>query len=169
MADDPLNTLARYLLADCFLAVGTEAEAVAQLRRALELDPDYWVAHFRLGALDAVRGSLDEALASAEHAYRLGPSWTVGLVAAVAARMGDRHRAEELVQQLRNRRPHGMAGGLTWFYVITGDYGRAQDWLEAMVEERDPWALVWGRVLFTVFGSGSLRPRLARTMNLPTS
>ena len=166
LKEDPLNVLSRYLLADCLLATGAETDARAQLHRILELDPTYWPANFKLGALYAIRGSLDRALACAESAHAMGPPVTCGLLAGVAARMGDQGRAERLVKQVKDRRTYGTAVGLAWFHVITGDYDRAQDWLEKAVEERDPWAAAWGMVYFKVFGSGSLRPRLASMMNL---
>ena len=169
LEEDPLNVLSRYLLADCLLAAGADADAIAQLQRVLELDTHYWPAHFKLAALYAWRGSLDQALASAENAHAWGPPLTAALLAGIAACMGDHSRAERLVQPLRDEPTYGMPTGLTWFYAITGDYDGAQDWLERAVEERDPWAAGWGMVYFKAFGSGSLRPGLVKTMNLPAA
>ncbi|MGA3018269.1 MAG: tetratricopeptide repeat protein, partial [Bryobacteraceae bacterium] len=50
-------------------------DAVAEYRRALQLDPNYWNAHYNLaGALVRMPGGLAEALAEYEAALLLKPS-----------------------------------------------------------------------------------------------
>ena len=53
--------------------LGQPAEALASLRQALQLRPDYAEAHFHLGNLLKQQGSLDEAVAHLQQAIRLAP------------------------------------------------------------------------------------------------
>ena len=58
------------------LLLGADAEAVAWLRRALEANRNYPVAHFHLAAALALLGSLEEARAAANDGLALDPNFT---------------------------------------------------------------------------------------------
>ena len=49
-------------------------EAIAEFRKAIELDPNYALAHYRLGAALATKGLLDEAIAEFRKAIELDPN-----------------------------------------------------------------------------------------------
>ena len=59
------------------LAAGADAEAVVWLRRSLEANRNYSVAHFDLAAALALLGELDEARATAQAGLALDPSFTI--------------------------------------------------------------------------------------------
>ena len=59
------------------LSLGADAEAVAWLRRSIEVNRNLPVAHFHLAAGLALLGSLDEARAAAQAGLELDPSFTL--------------------------------------------------------------------------------------------
>ena len=59
------------------LQLGADAEAVVWLRRSIEANRNYPVAHFHLAAALALLGSLDEARAAAQAGLALNPSFTI--------------------------------------------------------------------------------------------
>ena len=62
-------------------------EALADARKAVELDPGFWVGWMDLGVLLAIRGQHDEAMACAERAMAAAPwsPYSLGLMAAALA------------------------------------------------------------------------------------
>jgi len=59
------------------LHISADAEALGWLRRSIEANRNYTLAHFWLAAALALLGSLDEASASARAGLALDPSFTV--------------------------------------------------------------------------------------------
>jgi tetratricopeptide (TPR) repeat protein len=59
------------------MALGADAEAVAWLRRSVEVNRNLPLAHFLLAAALALMGSLDEARASAKAGLALDPDFTI--------------------------------------------------------------------------------------------
>jgi tetratricopeptide (TPR) repeat protein len=59
------------------VVLNTEAEAVVWLRRSIEANRNYPLAHFLLAVALALRGSLDEARAAARVALALDPGFTI--------------------------------------------------------------------------------------------
>ena len=59
------------------LQLGADAEAVAWLRRSIEANRNYPLAHFYLAAALALLGRLDEARAAAQAGLALDPSFTI--------------------------------------------------------------------------------------------
>jgi tetratricopeptide (TPR) repeat protein len=69
--------------AKCLL--GCDEEAVAWLRRSIEANRNYSLAHFHLSAALARLGRLDEARAAAQAGLALDPSFTIRLARAAGA------------------------------------------------------------------------------------
>jgi tetratricopeptide (TPR) repeat protein len=57
--------------------LSADAEAAAWLRRGLEANRNYPLAHFHLAAALALLGSLDEARAAAQAGLALNPGFTI--------------------------------------------------------------------------------------------
>lgn len=83
------GALLRVTLANTLIAEGAQIEAIAELRRALEFDPDYSAAWKQLGKLLAESGDTQAAIA----AYKSG--------IAVAEKRGDKQAAKEMAVFLR--------------------------------------------------------------------
>jgi TolB-like protein/tetratricopeptide (TPR) repeat protein len=76
----PRDTMAHRWLVWVGLAkaqLGADAEAVVWLRRGLDANRNYSVAHFALAAVLAGRGELDEARAAVQAGLALDPSFTI--------------------------------------------------------------------------------------------
>ena len=59
------------------LQLGADAEAVAWLRRSIEANRNFPLAHFHLAAALALLGELDEARAAAQAGLALDPGFTL--------------------------------------------------------------------------------------------
>jgi tetratricopeptide (TPR) repeat protein len=59
------------------LVLGADAEAVAWLRRCLEVNRNYPLAHFHLAAALALLGSLEEARDAVRAGLALDPTFTI--------------------------------------------------------------------------------------------
>jgi hypothetical protein len=59
------------------LQLGADVEAVAWLRRSIEANRNFPVAHFTLAATLALLGRMDEAKAAAQAGLSLNPTFTV--------------------------------------------------------------------------------------------
>ena len=59
------------------LQLGADAEAAGWLRRAVEVNRNYPLAHFHLAAAEALIGSIDEARAVAQAGLALNPGFTI--------------------------------------------------------------------------------------------
>ena len=59
------------------LQLGADAEAVVWLRRSIEANRNFPLAHFYLAAALALLGALDEARAAAQAGLALDPSFTI--------------------------------------------------------------------------------------------
>ena len=66
------------------LALGSDEEAVARLRRAVEINRNYPMAHFYLAAALAHLGRHDEARAAAQAGLALNPTFTISRFRATA-------------------------------------------------------------------------------------
>ena len=91
--EDPLCQMWHMMHANTLCALGRMEERVLAVRRALELDPDFWFGWAQSGLLAAVRGHHDEALHCAEKAMAAAPwsPYAMGLMAAVMEKTVNRN------------------------------------------------------------------------------
>jgi serine/threonine-protein kinase len=170
LEEDPLNLIMRVGLAVSLRAAGRDEEAANEARKLFELDPEF-IAAYTLQALDVTREPLAEALAYAERAVSLFPSWkpSVGLLAGMLVRAGDLARARELLRTLGDGQNHGAPCALAIFHFLCSENEQAAEWTERALGQRDPFVPMvllsppWGPMLRTT----SRWPALAKRMNLP--
>jgi|SRR5579862_887365 len=167
--DDPLNLTCRTVLAFC-LMVDREADAERELRRVLDLDPSYYLAHHFWDMLHFQRGNLPEALASAERAFSLAPwvGWVRGFLAGLLKLTGDAVRAESVLREMGNGTAYGAPFGLFCYHFLCSEIEQAADWVEKAIAQRDPVLLFPLRLpLMKDLRQSSRWPALAKMMNLP--
>jgi eukaryotic-like serine/threonine-protein kinase len=114
-------------------------EAAAQLRKVLELDDQFWVAHFWLAVVYSQLGRLEEALGHLETARRLDGNLEIvmflGYVHGRAGRAAEARQVLDELDQLRTRRyVSPMLPAIVW--IGLGEADRAFDWLERAYAER---------------------------------
>jgi len=117
---------------------GRHEEALVQLDRALELDPDFAVLYHRQGAIHESLGSLTEAIQSYETAVQLSESAylrsSLGHAYAVAGREEDARAVLATLMEnseVRYTRPAEIA----LVYAGLGENDRALDWLQTAFED----------------------------------
>jgi len=126
-------------------------EAARSLRRALELNPNFALAHAFLATTASNQGAHQEAIDSAEHALRLSPhDRPVGVYASMA--MANVHfaagRYSECVTWARNligKSPGYLAGHifLTAALALEGDVTAAAEARDTLVRVRPEFSLAW--------------------------
>ncbi len=164
---DPLNVVWRAVLGSHLSAAEMYGRAFEELHKALEFDEHHWAPNCLIGETFMATGKFKEAAAAAERAYRANPrqSMTWGLLAAALKRLGEEDRAAELIRE------HGDAPRPVWgrvsYHLWCSEIDEAASWYEAMIERREPWAVVFARHPLVRPLRGSQHwLRLAQMMNL---
>jgi len=144
IAEDPLAPLLRAALAQSLLNGGSHAEALQEIDRLIDLQPDFWPAHIMRGSAFTALGDTTEAIAAFEKTLELAPwhSDAMAMLAGNYVRTGDRARGEQLIARL----PSGRAGAvgfspresrtlaLTTFHVLSSELDLAADFAEQLVD-----------------------------------
>jgi serine/threonine protein kinase/Tfp pilus assembly protein PilF len=166
LQDDPLNLLYRHHYARGLRHLGRLDEAAAELRGALDIDPDFPWALETLGAVCAQQGNSEEALALTERAHVVMPwSYTVvGQLAALLDRAGDRKRTDALLETLGSGEAYGASTGLAIFHAMSGDPEQAAEWTARGITQRF-LPLIY--MVAPLIKSQRQWPALARLLNLP--
>ncbi len=165
---DPLNTVWRSILANHLQHAGMYTEAITEAQKALDLDENFWLAHYNLAEIYIATGKFAEAVAAGEKAYRSAPwnSMATGVLAAALMRVGERERAQALIQQMGDR-PIPLWGRIG-YHLLCSEIDEAADWYEKAIQERDPFAVVFACIPYGKGLRESPRwPKLAKMMNLP--
>jgi TolB-like protein/predicted Ser/Thr protein kinase len=166
LEQDPLNVMFRNNLANVLNAAGMPERGIAEARKVLEIDENYWFAYFVMGIIYAPGGMIPEALAAAEKAYQLAP-WNpvvTGLLAGTLVRAGDSQRAEGLVQRLRE----APAMAMVYYHLLCSEVDAAADSFEKAIEQRHPMlAPLLGHPITRPLRTSPRWPALMRMMNLP--
>jgi eukaryotic-like serine/threonine-protein kinase len=140
---DPLAPLIHALSADFRLEARRYDEMEPLIRRAHELDPNFWVAHVSAAKLYLHQARHADALAAAERARLVsgGHSETLALIGFCHGAMGHRDEARVVLSELERRAASGYvpATHLATIHLGLGDTGQAMRSLDRAFEERDVW------------------------------
>ncbi len=142
MEIDPLSVYESVALGWQLIGARRYAEARERLRRAIELNPDFALAHWLLGEADAFDSRVAESVIHFERAVELsGESlWFVPSLAWAYGLNGDAIRAREILAELseRSNREYVSPMGFALIHTGLGETDRALDFLEQAFEERNP-------------------------------
>ncbi len=141
-------------------------DAERAFRRAIDLNPNFALAHARLATSLTVQGSYQEAIDSAEHALRLSPrDRPVGTYASIAMAMVHlvAGRYPECVTSVRNvieKSPEWLQGHavLTAALGLAGDLTAAAEARDTLLRLRPDYSLTW--MLQNSVDTGRLTDRL---------
>ena len=99
---DPLSMVMSLHLGEHHFLTGNVEPAVEQLRKTIEMDPRFGLAHYFLGLVEASRGHATSAVAELEEAVRLMPDSADALsrLGALYAEGGRRADAEQIAARL---------------------------------------------------------------------
>jgi serine/threonine-protein kinase len=117
------------------------AEAESRIRLALDLNPNYAQAHWRLGLVQIQQRRYPEAIASIQRSIDLGvfqPYAAGGLIFAYAA-SGNREAARKVLEDLEHRFPREYIPpvSIAIGYGALGDTTRGLEWLNRAIDQHD--------------------------------
>jgi serine/threonine protein kinase/tetratricopeptide (TPR) repeat protein len=142
---DPLSLIINVAVGWAFYNDRRYDEAIEQLRRTIELDPNYPVTYWILGLLLRKTGCYELAVSEGEKGVKLSGGSPM-MRAALAHTFGAAGRTNEAVQMLdelkelakhRYVAPHFFAG----IYIGLGENDRAIEYLEKSYEEHCHWLI----------------------------
>ena len=140
---DPLSMIQRSLLAYGYYLARDYGRAIELARSSLDLDPNFWWAHWSLAEACRASGGMDEAIAHLERAGALSPhnAFVEGPLGAAYATVGRRPDAQAVLAAMTARSAHHYVAPY-WVGLIhlgLGDRDRAFECFASAVEERDSW------------------------------
>jgi serine/threonine-protein kinase len=138
---DPVFLLVRALEGMVFHHARRDAEASASLQSALELDPNFWITHLILGKVYTQQRKYAEAILEFTKAKELsrGNSEAIGSIGYVAALMGDKAKAQAVLEELKtlSYEHYIPPVNIALVYNGLGNRDEALSLLERAYEERD--------------------------------
>ena len=129
----------RLMRANLLPSSGLEHEALEDARKAVKLDPGFWLGWADLALLYARQQQHTDAMQCAERAMAGAPwcPYSIGLMAAALANQGQANRAEPLLAALQADAYAGPVG-LAVYFLARGDIESAAEWSAKAVEQRFP-------------------------------
>jgi tetratricopeptide (TPR) repeat protein len=149
ITQDPLNPTWHAIAAAHLRAAGRHEAAEASSRRAIELAPDYYVSLLILGEARFARGEPREAVAALERAHAAAPWFAIatGRLAVALRLVGDAQQAATVLESMGTT-PRPMWGRVL-YHLSVGELDAAAEWYARMIEDRDPFALVYANHAYT--------------------
>jgi len=136
---DPLSLICNADLSWTYFFARRYNEAEAQVRKTLEMDSRFYVAHYYLGEVLQFKGQLTEAIAEYKKAAELDDDpFVLGLLAQAYAKLGQRDEALKMLgqlQQLATRR-YVTSYSFALVHIALGEKDKAIDWLERAYRDR---------------------------------
>jgi serine/threonine-protein kinase len=116
--------------------------ATAHYLRVIELDPNYYPAHWLLSLTYAQKGQLNQAIVAAEKANELSGrnSVTLGFLGRWYAMAGRTTEAQQLLEELeaRRRMTYVPPSSFGTIHRGLGEMDKGLEWMARGIEERDP-------------------------------
>jgi DNA-binding winged helix-turn-helix (wHTH) protein/TolB-like protein/Tfp pilus assembly protein PilF len=138
--DDPLSLIVSSNAGLILGLAGRYEQAIETLNKALEIDPTFSRAHFRLGNVYEQKGMPEKAISEFEAAVRFsgGDSSYQGALGHAYAVAGNVERARKLLDFLKNRsrRQYVPAYAIALVYAGLNKKDQAFEWLEKAYEDR---------------------------------
>ena len=119
-------------------------DAIRQFKRVLQVDPNFSMAHFRMGMALAAQGRHADALAELEVSKQLSNDRdVVAQLGRVHAMMGQRQDAEAAIAELHERSRDTFVSpyALATIHAALSDLDVAFGWLEQALADRSYWII----------------------------
>jgi TolB-like protein/Flp pilus assembly protein TadD len=137
---DPLSLVINSNLGWAYIHLGRLDEAVAQLRKTVEMDGAFYYARYTLALALELKGAIPEAIAEYQKTVSIAEdSVPLGMLGRLYAAQGRKDEAQQILQQLRQKREqrYTAAYSLALVYLGLGDRNEALNWLEQGYREHD--------------------------------
>jgi len=166
--EDPLSQMWHCMLTNVLSSLGQYDEALATIKKAVELDPQFWWGWLTSGLLHSALGEHFESLRCARKAYA-GAAWSpysIGLLAGTLMNAGETEEAEALLVKLQADSDRSSIG-LTCFCLVRGEIDKALECASRALDERFFAVItIIVRPYETLFRKSLAWPVLLRKMNL---
>jgi len=138
---DPIDPLCQGYLAWLYLSLGKLEEAILEARKTLQIDPNYTMAYYVMGAAYSEMGMHFESIEMHKKGISISPGYESGLGVAYA-RAGQKENALEVAAGMEKNIDSWYAWGLAEVYAALGDKDQAIKYLEEAYKRRQdfmPW------------------------------
>jgi serine/threonine-protein kinase len=148
-ANDPLSLAIQVTLGLVASFEGDPDRAIAEYRKALDMDANFWLAHYFLGQAYEQKRSYEIALRSLLRAVELTPqsSEMEAVLGRVQAESGDHEAAEKTLLELQNRSRQRYVSPILRAHVLVG-LGRNEEAIAELQQAQELRAsdLIWLQV-----------------------
>ena len=141
---DPLSLITRTIGAYPYYYSRDYEKAAECFRSVIAIDPDYSMAHFRLGLTYAQSGKYEMARSEVERSVELSNDRdTIAALAYVQGLAGDKAGWARSLAELAERETAGFVSAYdrVLVYVGSGDHHNAMKWLDKAIDERSYWLI----------------------------
>jgi TolB-like protein len=136
---DPLSLIINSDLGEAYAHARQYDQAIEQLRRTIEMDPNFYNAHWRLGKAYEAKGAVQDALTEYQKARQLNDDPLVlASLGHLLGSSGKRDQAMKTLDQLQQmaKERYVSAYSFAIVYEGLGDKEKAFQWLEKGYQER---------------------------------
>ncbi|NBC26664.1 MAG: protein kinase [Bacteroidetes bacterium] len=149
LASDPTNADAYRELAWVYESLGEIEKAESTLKRSIQLKPDYWVGHNRLGAMYLDNNQFEHAIEKFKKVIELTPDNYTGYMnlGITYYKLGRYDDARSMFEKsLDLEETYDASSNLATLYYREGRYKEAARMFETALELRDSNYLLWGNL-----------------------
>jgi serine/threonine-protein kinase len=134
---DPLSMYHQFGMAWSMYFTKKHREAIEYSRKALEIDPNFYLIWTTMGLAQLHAGLAQEAITSLKRTVELAPWWFPGgwWLAAAYCQAGDYERGQEQARKLADSHSHTCGAAL--YYAATGEVDAMFNALEGAYRQRD--------------------------------
>ncbi|MGC1323399.1 MAG: tetratricopeptide repeat protein, partial [Candidatus Udaeobacter sp.] len=140
IALDPLSMINNADFGNDYYYARRYDEAITQLRKTIEIEPRFYLAHYYLGQALQMKGQRPEAIAEYRKAAELDDDpFALALLGQAYARSGQTDDAKKILARLNEEAKSRYVGayGVGLVFLGMGDKNRAMDELERAYREND--------------------------------
>ena len=146
---DPFSPFVNSALGYLYLVLRRYPEAIAQERKTIELNPDYYLSHQDLAQALELSGRIDEAIAEYEKPH--GSSYEPYVLAYRAHAYGikgDREKALQLLNEMKelSKERDVWSFGFAFAYLGLGDRDEALKWVERSYQGKEYEMFAWIKI-----------------------
>jgi len=146
---DPLSLIINANLGQAYINTNRYDDAIAQLRKTIEMEGSFYFAHQMLGEALDLKGQIPEAITEYEKAIALNDDpIPKALLGHLYGRIGRKDEARKILEELRQTREQRYieAYGLAIVYLGLGDRNETFNWLEQGYRDRDGYYMAVIRI-----------------------
>lgn len=138
---DPMNPLFSSMEGQILFFAGRESDSTVVLQSVIDLNPNFWLARLFICRNYLAKGSIEQALASANKAREItgGNAEATGTVGYILAKLGRTQESRRVLEELEGRKDRPfLAYATAQVHLGLGEKERALDQLERAFDQKEP-------------------------------